>query len=387
MRGAAGTSPLSAWLEDDPAAAGVRRRLGRAPAVLAPRDESWRAIGPDFETAVEMAAAGLPFHVVADRRADTAGGAERLRAALGAGATVYLPQVHQVLPRLMRLMVALRVAFFGPFREECSFLFLVEGRGRPAMGLHHDGETDGVWLQLQGRRTVTVGPPVPAGAPEDLDDRLAPRPGGRRAGWRTLDLTPGTLFLLPPRTPHRVVCEGRSLAVSLTWKALDPGAAVAAVVDGLAPTRGARPPGPSPAAFRRVVAGTLRRAAAAVADPTALARAYAGGLTAWDVVSGRVDAIPPRSPDRLWTQVPAVVVSVGSRRLALQTPGGAELRLPAALLPLARRLALMPAFSRAEAARLPGLAVLADHGLLADRDLPLRILPEAPAALDGWRFA
>ena len=83
------------------------------------------------------------------------------------------------------------------------------------MGLHHDGEVDAFWLQLAGRRTVTIGPRVPPGTPEDLDDRLAG--AGRRNGWRTLDLEPGTLFHLPARTPHAVVCRRRSLAITLTW--------------------------------------------------------------------------------------------------------------------------------------------------------------------------
>ena len=170
---------------------------------------------PGFAECVAMAREGLPFQIVADRRVERSGDPRRLAAALAAGQTVYLPQVHQVLPRLMRLMVALRVAFLGPDREETSFLFVVEGTGRPGMGLHHDGEVDAFWLQLEGRRTVTVGPRVPPGTPEDLDDRLAQ--GGRRAGWRTFDLAPGSLFHLPARTPHAVVCRRRSLAVTLTW--------------------------------------------------------------------------------------------------------------------------------------------------------------------------
>jgi hypothetical protein len=34
-----------------------------------------------------------------------------------------------------------------------------------------------------------------------------------------------------------------------------------------------------------------------------------------------------------------------------------------------------------------GLAPLLAHGLLGPEDLPLRILPDRPRALDGWRFA
>jgi hypothetical protein len=32
-------------------------------------------------------------------------------------------------------------------------------------------------------------------------------------------------------------------------------------------------------------------------------------------------------------------------------------------------------------------AALVEHGVLGREDLPLTILPEAPKALDGWRFA
>ena len=46
----------------------------------------------------------------------------------------------------------------------------------------------------------------------------------------------------------------------------------------------------------------------------------------------------------------------------------------------------MPRLSRtlALAARLEPLI---DAGILGPRDLPLRIRPDDPAALDGWRFA
>src|SRR5437762_11950736 len=98
-------------------------------------------------------------------------------------------------------MVALREELLGPRRDEASFLFLVEGRGRQGMGLHHDGDVDAFWLQLEGRRRVTLGPPVSRRAPEDLG-----APPAHRRGWRTIDLQPGSLLHLPPRTPHAVVC-------------------------------------------------------------------------------------------------------------------------------------------------------------------------------------
>lgn len=382
-REASGRTPLATWLEDDRALARLRRDLGRRPVLLTPRDEAWRSVAPGFGATRALAASGVPVQVVAGRRYDRAADPRRLRRALAAGATVYLPQVHQVLPRLARLMVALRAALLGPFREECSFLFLVEGRGREGMGLHHDGDVDAFWLQLEGRRTVTLGPPVPAGTPEDLDAGLARR---RPGAWSTHDLEPGTLLYLPPRTPHRVVCHGRSLALSLTWGRPDTRAVLRALADGLAatPLGGTRPPAP------RVLARAAARAGAAVArSPAALRRAWAASLGGWDVVGGRVDAIPPSSRVRLWTQVPAVAMPIDRRARAfrLVIAGEHDVWLPAALRPLARRLALMPSFTRAEArAAGTGLARLLGLGILAPQDLPLRVAPADPSSLDGWNF-
>jgi hypothetical protein len=46
----------------------------------------------------------------------------------------------------------------------------------------------------------------------------------------------------------------------------------------------------------------------------------------------------------------------------------------------------MPRLSRAGALA-AGLGPLLDAGILGPRDLPLRIRPDDPGALDGWRFA
>src|SRR4051812_33407621 len=109
-------SPLAPWF---PTAASLtefrRRTLGRRATVRPARDGAWRGIAPDFTGAVALARAGAPFQTALHRRYDRSGDPRRLRGALRAGATVYLPQVHQVLPRVMRLMVALRVALLGPF--------------------------------------------------------------------------------------------------------------------------------------------------------------------------------------------------------------------------------------------------------------------------------
>ena len=108
---------------------------------------------------------------------------------------------------------------------------------RPGRG----GRARGVLVPVRRRGSGTRGhgaPPrrggrcvlAPAGGPTDGDHRA---PGADRArprssrtglaaerptpGWRTFDLEPGTLFHLPARTPHAVVCRRRSLAVTLTW--------------------------------------------------------------------------------------------------------------------------------------------------------------------------
>jgi len=335
-------TPLSSWFAGRAAEARFRRRrLGRSPVALAPRDGAWRSIAPGFDEWVELAGSGLPFQIAAERRYDRSGDPQRLGPALAAGKTVFLPQVHQVLPRLARLMAALRATFLGPAREECSFLFLVHGRGREGLGLHHDGPVHSFWLQLAGRRRVTIGPAVPRGTPEELPDGHAER--WRTGQQRTLDLGPGTLFYMPPRTPHRVVCPGRSLALSLTW---------------------------GPAARRGREAGA--------------------GLAEWDVVSGRADRVPAPSRSRLWAQVPAVAGPLrgGGREFPLRLPDGSEVRLPTSARALAAQLAAMPSW-RWPGATAPsaGFAPLIRHGLVAPRDLPLRIIPDDARRLDGWRFA
>jgi mannose-6-phosphate isomerase-like protein (cupin superfamily) len=321
-------SPLAPWFEGRAAVRRFRRRvLGRRVALLRPRDDGWRRLAPGFARAVALARAGVPFHIVLERRYDRSGDRRRLSPALAHGATVYLPQAHQVLPRVARLMVALREEVLGPRDDEASFLFLVQGRSREGMGLHHDGDVDAFWVQLEGRRTVTLGPPVAPRTPADLDASRA-----RGGGWRTVDLPPGSLLYLPPRTPHAVICHGRSLALSLTWS-------------------------------RRSARG--RRAA-------------------WDVASGIAQPRPRRDRRWLWTQVPVAIgrVDRARRRFRLHTPE-AVVWAPARARALALQLTGMPAV----AVRASVAAPLVTLGVLAPEDLPLAVLPDTPRALDGWRFA
>jgi hypothetical protein len=285
---------------------------------------------PPFDEVVALARSGLPFQIAAEGRYDRAGRAARLRPALAAGKTVFLPQIHQVLPRVMRLIVALRVAFMGPAHEEASFLFLVDGAGREGLGLHHDGDVHAFWLQIEGHRTATLGPPVPRGTPQEIVARRA------RGAFTTRALPPGSLLYLPPRTPHRVVCYERSLALSLTW--------------------------------------SVRRAQGARED----------ALAAWDVASGRVSAVPPSSRTRVWTQVPAITSGTSRGGLTLVMPDGTRARVPIGARRVARDLAMMSRFPRAALGR--ALPALEAHGILGPQDLPLVVVPDSPSSLDGWRF-
>src|SRR5262249_38022643 len=304
----------------------ARRVLSRRVALLPARDDAWRTVAPEFGGALALARDGVPFQIAIERRYDRTGDRRRLAGALRSGATIYMPQAHQVLPRVARLMVALREQLLGARAEETSFLFLVQGRGRDGFGLHHDGEVDAFWLQLEGRRTVTLGPPVTPRTPLDLDAR---RSAGR--GWRTLQLPPGSLLYMPPRTPHAVVCRGRSLALSLTWS---------------------------------------RRRARGQGAP-------------WDVASGRARPRPRRDPRWLWTQVPVTAGALdrARRRFRLQTPEGSAW-LPARAHGLARRLTGMPAIAAGTA----DAATLIALGVLAPEDLPQAIVPAAPRTPDRRRL-
>ena len=342
-------SPLATWWSDASLARFSTRTLGRRLALLRARDRQWRSLAPPFDRLVELIGAGVPHQVALERRHERAPDPARARAALAAGATVFFPQAHQVLPRVARLMVALRAGLLGGGRAECSFLFLVEGRGREGMGLHHVGGVDAFWLQLEGHRTVTLGPPVARGVPEELDDDVAP---GRR-GWQTLTLPPGSLLYLPPRTPHRVVCHERSLALTLTWG-------------------GAR---------------RARHAARAMHSEARDADQRARVLTAWDVASGHVEPWPAeRTRSVMWTQVPIALGRANGRRgdVAIWVAGDQAV-VAATSRSLVKRLAAMPAVRGARAAA--DVAALRALGILGDEDLPLLVRPDAPAELDGWRFA
>ena len=130
--------------------------------------------------------------------------------------------------------------------------------------------------------------------------------------------------------------------------------------------------------------GPARRAAV---GPTIRRTPSRTTLLSWDVVSGFAEPIPPVHPRTLWAQVPLVARRVGRERdLRVWTPDGEGPRLP----PVPPRGPTGSSRCRAlshGARHGGGLEPLIGAGILAPHDLPLRIRPADPAALDGWRFA
>jgi hypothetical protein len=105
------------------------------------------------------------------------------------------------------------------------------------------------------------------------------------------------------------------------------------------------------------------------------------------VVSGRAERIPPARPERLWTQVPVrTVPAARGDGAALVVAGAHELRLPPAALQVASALLTMPALA-VTGPLTSAVGFLVEHGVLAPRDLPERVIPADLGALDGWRFA
>jgi hypothetical protein len=100
--------------------------------------------------------------------------------------------------------------------------------------------------------------------------------------------------------------------------------------------------------------------------------------------------VPPATRGRLWTQVPAVLTEVGRgrrRRPLLGVDGGATVDVGPLSAAIGGALAAMPSWPTRGRRPAPELARLEAWGVLGPRDLPRRIVPHHPRALDGWRFA
>ena len=74
----------------------------------------------------------------------------------------------------------------------------------------------------------------------------------------------------------------------------------------------------------------------------------------------------------MWGQVPAIAGAVAGTTMTLILPDGERARVPRVPTATRQSLALMAGFERTA---------------VGAQELPLIVVPDAPAALDGWRFA
>lgn len=159
---------------------------------------------------------GVPFHIAAHGRQEERPDLRTFTRRLAAGETLFLVQPHEYMPRLRRFMhrVSGTLGFLG--RPAHSFLFRVDRGGVPAMPMHDDGDSDLLWLQLDGERFVRFGTP-------DAKGRLKAvhAADGHTSGWFEGPLPAGSLLYLPPRAPHHVGCRKPSLALSIYWEPCD----------------------------------------------------------------------------------------------------------------------------------------------------------------------
>lgn len=387
--------PLHSWFPSPVPA----RMLPAGPHRVFPAlDQDWRHLIPGYEACVAFTQMGLPFHSVLEGSHDTEPDHERIPEDLKDGRSIVLLQPHEVMPRLARLMVALRATFFGPFFKESSYLFMTEGLGRPGMALHHDGDTHCFWLQLEGRRTVTLGPPAAEGSeiePDSID------PSG--PGWTTLELTPGSLFYMAPRILHRVVCRERSLALSLTLEPLRGSEVLSEWLERVCETNPAiladLPRVDEAAAFgSRLESNLLTLVMLARQLPYQGNRFFLESLTEWPVAEGRAVRalpgvsepfpVPPPDSSKLWTHRPAGVWfdEAGTPRLVAE-----ETTIPISGPldpPLLDQLRIMSCGERSVWGRADStLAVrLESEGVLSRHDLPVLIYPDDVDSLEGWDF-
>jgi hypothetical protein len=109
------------------------RVLGRRVALIPARDEAWRTVTPGSRATVRARTGSASRSTPCSSGATIASGDRRARARAGDARDRYVPQIHQVLPRVARLMVALREELLGHVPTSVVSV-LVHGRGREGMG-------------------------------------------------------------------------------------------------------------------------------------------------------------------------------------------------------------------------------------------------------------
>lgn len=198
--------------------------------LLAPADFDPLALRPaDLDGLLKR---GVPFHMAVERRQDERPRLRDVGSRLAAGETLFLVQPHEYLPRLRRLIWQSGAALGFAGRPAASFLFRVDVPGRLVMGLHDDGDSDLLWLQLAGERYLKFGTPLAKGRVRSLKAA-----DGATAGWFEGGLEAGSLLYVPPHAPHNVQCRKPSLALSVYWEAVSPAALAGEYAQGLVTPR------------------------------------------------------------------------------------------------------------------------------------------------------
>ena len=284
-----------------------------------------------------MAAGGVPFQIAAERRYDRSGDPRPLRRALDEGAHRLLPQVHQVLPRLMRLIVALRVGAARSSKRRV--LVSVRRRGARADG-------DGTSPRRAGGRVLAPARGAAHGHARRRRSRRE-RPGSAVHGRRPRGVAHARARPGEPLPPAPVDAARRRLPRPLAGALAHVGDGAGSRVTRDAPPRWRR--GTSPPARSMRIPPVSRRATVD-SGPGDRGPARHGG------------AVPPDDARRRRRPSGTAARRIGAGRDAVRSP-----------VPDARRHAALRLASRARDRGAPGSSA-ADH-------------PERPGQLDGWRFS
>lgn len=333
-----------------------------------------------------LLARGVPFHMAVEKHQDERPGLRDVAKRLAAGETLFLVQPHEYLPRIRRFIhrAGLALGFAG--RPAASFLFRVDAPGRLIMGLHDDGDSDLLWLQLEGERYLKFGTLGATGRAK----RLAAA-DGKSAGWFEGGLETGSLLYVPPHAPHNVQCRKPSLALSVYWETVSPLTLAGEFTQSVEAPRHLRRL-PTQREIEAALAYTRREAAKAYAAWAALRRTTDGGRDRPPDLRN-LDWTAPRQQFSAWRAF--AVVPQSRTTVALAAGGDRLLEFPVrsrrALELLAHygvttREALDAARGRMTAQELTSLLqILAAEHLITAGDLPP--VGEFDAAdLTGWEY-
>lgn len=354
----------------------------------------YRLLGPADFAALAMRpgdldpllARGVPFHMAVEKKQDERPSLRDVAPRLAAGETLFLVQPHEYLPRIRRLIYQAGAALGFAGRPAASFLFRVDVPGRLIMGLHDDGDSDLLWLQLAGERYLKFGTLGATGRAK----RLAAA-DGKTAGWFEGGLETGSLLYVPPHAPHNVQCRRPSLALSVYWETVSPLSMAGEFAESVK----------APRHLRRLP--TRREVEAALAYAR---REVAHEYASWAALKATADGGRDRPPDprgadweapdlRISAWRAFVVVPRSRTTLALAAAGDRLLEFPARSGPALAQLTHYGVTTRRELDAQRGrmtaqeltslLQILASEGLVTAGDLP-PVGAFDTADLTGWDY-